>query len=73
MINTDAAIAIITIESIVIGSFRLKLSEVRLFDCVMGDCEVELLIEGIDGEGAGVSLGKVDGKAVGVVSTGAEG
>lgn len=73
MISTAAAIAIITIESTVVVSFRLKLSEVRFFGSVVGDCEVELLIGGIDGEGAGVSLGEVDGKVFGVVSTGAEG
>lgn len=73
MISETAAITTITIEIAAVVSLRLKSCEVKFFDCVKGDCEVEFLIGGIDGEVAGVSFGKADWKAGGVVRTGGEG
>jgi len=73
MISATAAIAIIMIGIRGVVSFSLKLVEVRFLGSVEGDCEVEFSIEELEEVGLGVSLGKGNGAAVGVVSTGAEG
>jgi hypothetical protein len=73
VISKTATIAIIAIRIKGDVSFGLMLSEVRLFGSVVGDCEVEFGIGDVGSVGLGVSLGEVDGIAVGVVRTGAEG